>query len=292
MIRFVNLLLAGITGGAVLALVALAVVMTYRATRTVNFAQGAMLMLTTFVGWTIQQHTGSYWLALVGALGAGLVLASLTEMVLVRPVEDRPELNAVVVTLGLAVLIKSAAGMIWGSTPRSYPVPFSLEGFTVAGAHVLLSPSDLFTIAMVALAMTALVLLFRCTTLGLQLRAGAYAPEASRLLGVRVSRLLTIGWGLSGVLGSLAGVLTAPVVFLGPDQFDTTLVYAFAAAIIGGLESPVGAVLGGLFLGCVLSFVSGYAGSETTPLGAFIVLLGVLALRPEGVLGPKSGRNV
>jgi branched-chain amino acid transport system permease protein len=291
-LRFVNLTLSGISGGMVFAALALALVMIFRATRVINFAQGAMLMITTFIAWTVLHHSGSYWLALTAALGSGLVLGAATERVLIRPVESKPPLNAVVVTLGLLVLLNALAGMIWGNTPRSYPPAFSLEGFKVGGVRLLFSPADLFTIGAVALMMIALVLLFRWTALGLQMRAAAYAPEIARLLGVRVGRMLTTGWALSALVGSLAGVLIAPSVFVGPAQFDLVLVYAFTAAIIGGLESPVGAVVGGLLLGCVLSYVSGYAGSETTPLGALAVLMAVLMLRPSGLFGPSAGRTV
>ncbi|MEU9130598.1 branched-chain amino acid ABC transporter permease [Kitasatospora sp. NPDC048540] len=292
MVRFLNLTLAGITDGMIFATIALALVMIFRATRVINFAQGAMMMLTTFVGWTVQDRTGSYWLALGCALAAGLVLGTLVERVFIRPVENGPELNAAVVALGLIVLINALASMIWGSTPRAYPVPFSLRGYSVGGVRLLLSPNDLFTIGMVAFTMTALVLLFRRTALGLRMRAGAYSPELARLLGVRVGATLTIGWALAGLIGALAGVLIAPVVFLGPDQFDTVLVYGFTAAIIGGLESPVGSVVGGLLLGCTLSYVSGYAGSEVTSLGACAVLLVALMARPSGLFGPATGRRV
>ncbi|MGW2543321.1 branched-chain amino acid ABC transporter permease [Kitasatospora sp. NPDC001574] len=292
MLRFLNLTLAGITQGMIFATIALALVMIFRSTRVFNFAQGSMLMLTTFVGWTVQDRTGSYWLALLCALVAGLLLGAFVERVLIRPVEGKPELNTAVVTLGLAVLIKAVAGMVWGNTPRSYPPPFSLQGLSVGGVRLLLSPTDLFTIGMVTVTMTALVLLFRFTAIGLRMRATAYAPEIARLLGVRVGRMLTIGWALAALIGSLAGVLIAPAVFLGPDQFDPVLVYAFTAAIIGGLGSPAGAVVGGLLLGCTLSYVSGYVGSEIIPLAACGVLFVVLALRPAGVFGPRTGRSV
>ena len=292
MLRFLNLTLAGISSGMIFAAIALALVMVFRATRVINFAQGAMLMITTFIAWTMLQHIGSYWLALAAALGSGLVLGAVTERVFIRPVENKPPLNAIVVTLGLLVLINALAGMIWGNSPHSYPPAFSLQGFKIGGVRLLFSPADLFTIGAVAFMMIALVLLFRWTTLGLQMRAAAYAPEIARSLGVRVGRMLTAGWALSALVGSLAGVLIAPAVFVGPDQFDPVLVYAFTAAIIGGLESPVGAVVGGLLLGCVLSYVSGYAGSETTPLAALTVLMAVLMLRPSGLFGSSAGRTV
>jgi branched-chain amino acid transport system permease protein len=292
MLEFVNLTLSGITGGMVFAAVALALVLIWRSTRIVNFAQGGMLMLTTFLAWTVVHDTGSYWLALITALGAGLLLGGLVERLLIRPVERRPPLNAVIVTLGLLVLLQAVAGMIWGGSPHSYPPAFSIQGFAIGGNRLLLSPADLFVIGAVALVMAVLVVLFRRTSLGLRMRATAYAPEVARLLGVRVGRMLTLGWAMAAVVGALAGVLIAPSVFVGPNQFDQVLVYGFTAAIIGGLESPVGAVVGGLALGCVLSYVSGYAGSDITTLGALGVLIAVLMIRPAGLFGSTAGRSV
>ena len=290
--RFVNLTLAGVTDGTVYAAVALALVLIWRSTRIVNFAQGGMLMFTTFLGWTVLRHGGSYWVALAVALGAGLVLGAAAELVLIRPVENKPPLNAVIVTLGLLVLLQAGAGMLWGGTPRSYPPAFGIRGYSVAGTRLLLSPADVFMIGAVATVMVALVALFRRTDLGLRMRAAAFAPEVARLLGVRVGRMLTLGWALAALVGSLAGVLIAPSVFLGPNQFDQVLVYGFTAAIIGGLDSPVGAVVGGLVVGCVLSYVSGYLSSDLTAFGAFVVLIAVLMLRPAGLFAHAAERRV
>jgi branched-chain amino acid transport system permease protein len=292
MVRFINLTLSGITDGTVYAAVALALVLIWRSTRIVNFAQGGMLMFTTFLGWTILQHGGSYWLALAVALGSGLVLGALAELVLIRPVENKPPLNAVIVTLGLLVLLQAGAGMLWGGTPRSYPPAFGIRGYSVGGTRLLLSNADVFMIAAVAGVMVLLVLLFRRTSLGLSMRAAAFAPEVARLLGVRVGRMLTLGWALAALVGSLAGVLIAPSVFLGPNQFDQILVYGFTAAIIGGLDSPVGAVVGGLTVGCVLSYVSGYISSDITTFAAFVVLIAVLMLRPAGLFARAAERRV
>ncbi|MGI8332284.1 branched-chain amino acid ABC transporter permease [Actinomadura scrupuli] len=292
MVRFVNLTLSGITGGMVFAAVALALVLIWRSTRIVNFAQGGMLMVTTMLAYSVIQHGGPYWLALGAALAAGLVLGAVTERVLIRPVENKPPLNAVIVTLGLLVLLQAGAGMIWGGTPHSYPPAFSIEGYSVAGTRLLLSPSDLFVIGAVAAMMLGLVVLFRRTDLGLQMRAAAFAPEVARLLGVRVGRMLTLGWALAALAGSLGGVLIAPSVFVGPSQFDQVLVFGFTAAIIGGLDSPIGAVVGGLIVGCALSYVSGYLSSDVVTFGAFVVLVTVLMIRPAGLFSHTTERRV
>jgi branched-chain amino acid transport system permease protein len=290
--RFLNLTLSGVTSGMVFATVALALVLIWRATRIVNFAQGAMLMVTTFLAWTVIQQGGSYWVALAVALAAGFVLGALIERGVIRPVENKPPLNAVIVTLGLFILLQSGAGMIWGGQPHSYPPAFTIQGFTLGDTRLLLSPADLFVIGAVGVVMVALLVLFRRTDVGLKLRAAAFAPEVSRLLGVRVGRMLTLGWALASLVGSLAGVLIAPSVFVGPAQFDAVLVFGFTAAVIGGLDSPAGAVVGGLLLGCTLSYVSGYISSDIVTLGAFAVLIAVLMVRPNGLFAVTTGRRV
>ncbi|GAB2807821.1 branched-chain amino acid ABC transporter permease [Actinoallomurus bryophytorum] len=289
MLRFVNLTLAGITDGMVFAAVALALVLIWRATRIVNFAQGGMLMFTTFLAWTVVQHGGSYWLALAAALASGLVLGAVVERLLIRRVEGGPPLNAVITTLGLLILLQAAAGMIWGGTPHSYPPAFTIRGFT---RDLLLSPSDLFVVGAVAVVAIALLLLFRRTDVGLKMRAAAFAPEVARLLGVRVGRMLTLGWALAALVGSLAGVLIAPSVFVGPNQFDSVLVFGFTAAVIGGLDSPAGAIAGGVILGCALSYVSGYVSSDIVTLGAFAALITILMIRPAGLFAGRAGRRV
>ena len=292
MVRFVNLTLSGITSGMVFAAVALALVLIWRATRIVNFAQGGMLMVTTFVAWTVVDHGGSYWLALAAAMVSGLLLGAVVERVVIRPVENKSPLNAVIVTLGLLVVLQAVAGMIWGGSPHSYPPAFTIQGFTLGDTRLLLSPFDLFVIGAVATVMVALTLLFRRTDVGLKLRASAFSPEVARLLGVRVGRMLTLGWALAALVGSLAGVLIAPFSFVGPAQFDAILVFGFTAAVIGGLDSPAGAVVGGLVLGCVLSYVSGYVSSDIVTLGALAALITVLMIRPNGLFATSTGRRV
>lgn len=292
MTHFVNLTLTGVTNGAVYAAVALALVLIWRSTRVVNFAQGGMAMFTTFIAWDVVRHHGSYWLALAVALLSGLVLGAAAERVLIRPVENKSPLNAVIVALGLLILLEAVAGMLWGGELHSYPSAFRIKGFTVGGNHLLLSPNDLFIVAAVAAVMAALLFLFRGTQIGLRMRASAFAPETARLLGVRVGRLLTLGWALAALVGALAGVLIAPSVFVGPNQFDPILVFGFTAAVIGGLESPAGAVLGGLTLGVALSYVAGYVSTDVSAFAAFLVLIAVLMVRPNGLLAGTPERRV
>jgi len=290
--RFVDLTLNGIANGAIYAAVALSLVLIWRATRILNFAQAGMLMLTTFLAWTVVDAGASYWVAFAVALASGLVLGAVVERIVIRRVEGAPPLNAVVVTIGLLVLLQAMAGMLWGGNPRSFPPAFSIAGYRVGGHAVLFSPFDLFTVLVVGGLMLGLTLLFARTSLGLRMRAAAFAPETARLLGVRVGDMYTVGWALASMAGSLAGVLVAPSVFVSPNAFDAVLVFGFTAAVIGGLESPVGAVVGGVGLGLALSYVSGYGGAELVTLGALGILVAVLMVRPNGLFTRAQARRV
>jgi branched-chain amino acid transport system permease protein len=292
MTRFIDLTLNGISTGAIYAAVALALVLIWRSTRIVNFAQGAMLMITTYIASAVINSTGSYVVGFVVALASGFVFGAVLERLLIRRVESAPPLNAVIVTLGLYTLLVAAAGMIWGASPRSFPAAFSLRGYRVGGTTLLFTPNDTFIVLVVVGVALGLALLFRATPLGLQMRASAFAPEVARLLGVRVGRMLTLGWALAAMAGAIAGVLVAPSVFLGPNNFDPILITGFVAAVLGGLDSPPGAVVGGIVIGLALSYVSGYAGSALVPMAALVILVAVLMVRPTGLFSATQERRV
>lgn len=292
MTRFFDLTLNGVTDGMIYALVALGLVLIWRATRVINFAQGAMAMFTTYVAVSLLDRSVDYWLAFAVALAAGLVSGAVVERVLVRPVEDKPPINAVIVTLGLLIFLEAVAGAIWGGQDRSFPAAFSQAGLKVGHTQLAFSRFDVFILAAVLVIMVALLALFQRSDLGLRMRASAFAPEVSRLLGVRVGRMLTLGWALACLAGSLAGLLVAPLVLLFPNNMDTVLIFSFTAAIIGGLDSPIGALVGGLAVGLSLSYVGGYLGSSLETLGALAILLIVLMLRPEGIFSRAAPRRV
>ena len=292
MTKFIDLTLSGISTGAIDAAVALALVLIWRATRIVNFAQGAMLMITTFIASAVISSTGSYPAGFAVALVSGLALGAVVERVLIRPIESAPPLNAVIVTLGFYTLLVAIAGMIWGNSPRAFPAAFSLRGYKVGGTTLLFTPNDTFIVLVVVAVAVLLALLFRATPLGLQMRASAFAPEVARLLGIRVGRMFTVGWALAAVAGALAGVLVAPSVFLGPNSFDPILISGFVAAVLGGLDSPPGAVVGGISLGLALSYVAGYEGSALVPLAALAILVIVLMVRPTGLFSSAQERRV
>jgi branched-chain amino acid transport system permease protein len=222
------------------------------------------------------------------------VLGAVVEVTLVRPVENKPPLVAVIVTLGLLVALEAIAALIWGGQFRPFPIPsaFSINGLHVGRSQIALSSFDIFTIGAVLVVMIGLLVLFRWTATGLRMRAAAFEPEVARLLGVRVGRVLTLGWALAALAGSLAGVLVAPKVFLYPSNMDAVLVFGFTAAILGGLDSPVGALVGGLAIGLSLSYVGGYLGSDTETIGAFVILIAVLMVRPVGIFTRVTPRRV
>lgn len=282
----------GVTNGLVYAAIALALVMIWRATRIINYAQGAMAMFTTYIALFVIQHGVPFWFGFLIALASGLLIGAVVERVLVRPVERRPPLNAVILTLGVLIFLEALAPMLFGAQVQSFPAPFSRIGLTVGSTQIYISPFDIFTVAAVVGAMVLLLVLFRWTSLGLRMRAAAFNPEIARILGVRVGRMLTVGWALAALLGALAGLLAAPVLFLYPTNMDEVLVFGFTGAIIGGLESPLGAVIGAVGVGLVLSYVAGYIGSDLAPLGAFVILIAVLMIRPQGLFSLARHRQI
>ncbi|HEY9566423.1 MAG TPA: branched-chain amino acid ABC transporter permease [Nocardioides sp.] len=290
--QFVTTALGGLTLGAVYAAFALALCLIWRSTRIVNFAQAAMGMFTTYIALMLIEAGYSYWLGFAAALLTGLVMGAVIERVVIRPVEGKSEINAVILTLGLFIVIQSGAALIWGSTYQSFPAPFGVRGVQVGGADLAITGFGIFTVLAVVVVMVLLTLLFRSTDLGLKMRAAAFNSEVARLLGVRVSRMLTLGWALAAVVGSLAGLLIGGGTLIHPAYMDSVVVFGFVAAVLGGLESPQGAVVGGLLLGLTLSFVSGYIGSDLVPLTALLILVAVLMLRPAGLFSHVAQRRV
>ncbi|MFI6236902.1 branched-chain amino acid ABC transporter permease [Micromonospora sp. NPDC050784] len=290
--RFVFLTVDGLSRGAVYAAFALALVLIWRAARVVNFAQGAMAVAAAYVAYTVSAATGSYWLGFVVAIVAGLLLGALVDRVVMRHVDHASPLNPVIVALGLVLLIQAVLGMVYGSEFRPAEAPFSRSALTVGGVAVL-SPYDLFVFATIGVVVSGLAWLFARTPVGLRMRAAAFAPEVSRLLGVNVGGMLTLGWALASGVGALAAMLVLPTELgLHPHAMDLVFVSAFTAAVVGGLDSPPGAVVGGLVVGLLLSYVSGYAGSDLTPLAVLVLLLAVLLVRPGGLFAPVAARRV
>ena len=294
MVEFLQFTLSGVSFGMIYAAVALSLVLIWRGTRLLNYAQGGMAMITTYVAIEVIYHTGSYWAGFVVALVAGAVLGALCQVTIIRPTLNKPPLNGVIVTIGLLVLLEGLAGVCFGGQFRSFPTAFSVRGLRIGGTPLGVSRYDIFVAASVLVATLALALAFRYTSAGLRMRAAAFNATIARLSGIRVARVLTVGWALAGLLGALAGVLVSPSTFLYPNSMDTIFVFGFTAAVIGGLDSPVGAVTGGLLLGLALSYAGGYlpSGANLVPVVAFGILVVVLMVRPDGLFSATKVRRV
>ena len=290
--EFVEFTLGGIAVGMIYAAIALSLVLVWRGTRVLNYSQGGMAMFTTYVAWVVIRDTGDYWLGFFAALAAGLALGAVLESTVVRPTIGKAPLNSVIVTIGLLILLEGAAGIIYGGQYRSFPAAFSVRGLKIGSFGLGISEADLFTAAAVLAAALALFLVFEYTSIGLRLRATAFSPGVSRLLGIRIGRVLTLGWALAGLFGALAGVLVTPSTFLYPNSMDAIFVLGFTAAVIGGLDSPVGAVIGGVLLGVLLSYAGGYLGSNLVLVYGLAALVLVLMIRPSGLFSGAATRRV
>jgi len=290
--EFVEFTLGGLSAGMIYAAIALSLVLIWRGTRILNYSQGGMAMFTAYVALIVINHTGNYWLGFAVALASGLVLGAVLERTVIRQVAQRAPLNAVIVTIGLLIFLEGLAGIIYGGSFRSFPPAFSVGGLSLGSGALGITRNDLFTAAAVLAAAAALGLVFRFTTVGLRMRATAFNTSIARLLGVRVGRMLTLGWALAGLIGALAGMLVTPSTFLYPNSMDAIFVLGFTAAVIGGLDSPVGAVVGGLILGVVLSYAGGYLGSQLVQLFGLAALVLVLMVRPSGLFSTTANRQV
>jgi branched-chain amino acid transport system permease protein len=291
--EFLQQVVSGLASGAIFASLALALVLIYRATDVVNFAQGEMATFSTYIAWSLMDHGLSYWPAFVLTLVLSFLGGAAIERTLIRPVEHRPEIAIVIVTIGLLIALNGLTGWIWGAEVKAFDSPFPNESWEVG--NVVISQQDVGTLFVTLLTVAALWAFFRFTTLGLVMRAVANDKSASRLVGVRVGWMLALGWGLAAVLGAIAGMMAAPVLFLDPTMMLIVLIYAFAAAVLGGIDSPIGAIVGGLTLGVIINLLSAYVdfvGSELRLPTALLVLLAVLLIRPQGLFGHAAVRRV
>jgi branched-chain amino acid transport system permease protein len=296
---FLQQIVSGIASGGIYALLALALVIIHRSTGVINFAQGEMATLATYIAWAlITEHGWRYWPAFVATLLLSFVGGVAIHRVVIRPVERGNVLRIVIVTIGLLVAINGFVIWKWGGEPKQLQSPFGTDTFDIGG--VIVSAQDIGTIAVALGIVVLLWLLFQFTKVGLALRAAAVNPEEARLVGVRVSWMLALGWGLAALLGAVAGMLTAPTVGLDPNMMAAVLIYAFAAAVLGGIDSPLGAVVGGVTVGVLLnllSYLSQYDAvswftEELRLPAALLIILVVLLVRPQGIFGKPEVKRV
>ena len=275
--------LAGLATGGIYASLALALVMIYQATHLVNFAQGEMAMFSTYIAWSLINAGMGFWPAFLLTVGIAFILGIFIERIVIRPVENAPVLVVVVVFIGLLVILNSVAGWIYTYTIKSFPSPFPAEplfGIRYMSAH------QLGAIGVTLVVLAVLYVFFRFTPVGLAMRAAAQNPVSSRLVGIRVGWMLALGWGLAAAVGAVAGMMIAPIVYLDPNMMSGILLYAFAAALLGGIDSPVGAVVGGFVVGVLENVLGAFViGNELKLSVALVIIIGVLLVKPSGFFG-------
>jgi branched-chain amino acid transport system permease protein len=286
-------IVSGLATGGIYGSLALALVMIYQATDVVNFAQGEMAMFSTYLAWTLLNAGLPYWVAFVATLAIAFVGGLLIERVLIRPVESAPVLTIVIVCIGLLVILNSMAGWIYSYIQKPFPSPFPSTPIRVG--NIYFGAHSIGALGITLLVLLGLYVFFRFTTLGLAMRAAAQNPVSSRLCGIRVGWMLAIGWGLAALVGAVAGMMVAPIVFLDPNMMSGILIYAFASATLGGFTSPGGAVVGGLIVGVIENLVGtyvGFIGTELKLTVALALILIVLVVRPSGLFGRGAVHRV
>ena len=284
----VQQIVSGLATGGVYASLALALVLIYRSMEALNFAQGEMAMFSTFIAWELIAVVHlNYYAAFAITIGISLVGGFVIERVVIRPVEKAPPLTVVLVTLGLFFVINGLAGLIWSYVIKPFPGPPGFPQTPISFGGVSLGLQDLFLIGTTVVLLVILYAFFQYTKLGLAMRAAALYPETSRLLGVRTSRMLALGWGLAAAVGAVSGMLIAPIEFLDPNMMQPILLYAFAAAVLGGIDNPVGAVVGGFLVGILLALIGTYVPGARDLRLAFglVIIVAVLIVRPGGLFG-------
>jgi branched-chain amino acid transport system permease protein len=281
---------SGLTSGAIYACVALGLVMIYVSTDHINFAQGEMAMFATYIAWALIDAGMPYWAAFFLTMAIAFVGGLAIQRFILKPLEHAPLLALVVCFIALLSIFNSMAGMIWSFTVKQFPSPFPKGDLTGAG---LVSYHQIGVVGVTVVMLGLLTVFFRYTTLGLAMRAAAQNASSARLMGVRVSWMLALGWGMAAAIGSVAGMLVAPIVFLDPNMMTGILTYGFAAALVGGIGNPAGAVVGGFVVGVLENLVGTYIiGNELKLSFALLIIVGVLLLKPAGLFGRVNVKRV
>ncbi|OJU24892.1 MAG: branched-chain amino acid ABC transporter permease [Nitrobacter sp. 62-13] len=287
-----NQILAGIATGAIYACMALALVMIYQAIGQLNFAQGEMAMFSTFMAWQMIHWGAPYWAAFVLTLMLSFAGGVVIERLLFRPLAKAPILTNLAGFLALFAIINSVAGLIWDFTIKPFPSPFGSSPFL--GSR-LVSTHQAGMIGVILLVLAVLFVFLRFTRMGLAMRAAAAQPESARLVGIDTNRMIALGWGMAAAVGAVAGMLIAPVVFLDPNMMGGVLIYGFAAAVLGGLSSPPGAVVGGFLVGIIENlvgtYVSGVGNELKLPIALALIVI-VLVVKPSGLFGRQEIKRV
>ena len=280
---FVHQVLAGLATGGIYASVALALVMIHQATHLLNFAQGEMAMFSTYIAWSLVNAGMPYWAAFFLTIAISFVIGALIQRYILRPIRGQSVLSLVAVFIGLIFIFNSVAGWIFDFTIKSFPSPFPSEPLF---GQRFVSSHELGAIGVTLVVLVLLYSFFRFTSLGLAMRAVAQNPTSSRLVGIRVGWMLALGWGLAAAIGAVAGMMVAPIVYLDPNMMAGILLYAFAGALIGGVDNPGGAVIGGFLVGVLENLLGAYViGNELKLSMALVLIVTVLIFKPAGLFG-------
>jgi branched-chain amino acid transport system permease protein len=297
MLKFITAILTSLATGSIYALMSTALVLVWRSTRVINFAQAGQAVLTTYIGYEVIVRSGSYWIGLIAAIISGAVIGAVIDRFFMRPIFKRVTtgpivmIAPVVATLGLLGIVQAIIGFKWGLSYQTISAPVSTDGYRVFGSVIAFSPFNLMVLVSVTITMILLTILFQKTNIGLALRASAHSPEIAKLSGIKVDGVRTLGWALAGAAGGLAGMLFVPSSYLYPNAMDVLLVFGFIAAVIGGLDSLFGAVAGAMILGFAINFATAYISSKLVFPMAFIILILVLLIKPGGIFSAQKGRK-
>jgi len=297
MLKFITAILTSLATGSIYALMSTSLVLVWRSTRVINFAQAGQAVLTTYIGYEVIVRSGSYWIGLIAAIISGAVIGAVIDRFFMRPIFKRVTtgpivmIAPVVATLGLLGIVQAIIGFKWGLSYQTIAAPVSTDGYRVFGSVIAFSPFNLMVLVSVTITMILLTILFQKTNIGLALRASAHSPEIAKLSGIKVDGVRTLGWALAGAAGGLAGMLFVPSSYLYPNAMDVLLVFGFIAAVIGGLDSLFGAVAGAMILGFAINFATAYISSKLVFPMAFIILILVLLIKPGGIFSAQKGRK-
>ena len=295
--KVIDTFLTGLSTGSIYSLMSIALVLVWRSTRVINFAQAGQAVLSTYMGYEVIVRTNSFWLGLIGAMLAGALIGALIDFLFMRTLFRRVTsgpivlVAPVVATLGLLGIIQAVTGFVWGLENKSITPPVSTGGFEIGERTLPFGPLNLLIVVAVTISLLILALIFQRTNIGLALRASAFSPEISRLSGIKVDLVRTLGWAISGAAGGLAGMLFVSNTALNPNAMDVLLVFGFVSAVIGGLDSLIGAVAGGLVLGMAINFAVAYIDTQMIFPTTFIILILVLLLKPSGLFSKAKGRR-
>jgi len=282
---------SGLSAGCLYALAALGLVLIYRTMDIVNFAHGEMAMVSTFMAHTLLVRLGlSYIPAALGAIIFAFIFGMAVERIFLRPIQGGPLISLMIMTLGLFMVFNGAAGWVWGFDPVSFPR--AVSGRPIWLGDLIITRDSILVLAVTIAMALALYVVLRFTMAGIAIRATSQNSRAARLMGVPVPKVYALTWGISAVLGAVAGILIAPTTFLSPSMMAEVQIKAFTAAVLGGFSSLPGAVVGGLLLGVLENLVAGYISTELKSTFAFALIVAVLFIRPSGLLGTPPKRKV